>query len=313
MEESGARGPYKVNPSSGEGEVCAIVVTYNRKVLLKECLAAVLGQDRPVDRIVLVDNASTDGTLQMVETEFPKIKFPQVEIVRMPKNRGGAGGFHEGMRVAQTTGMEWLWLLDDDTIPNRDALHELFTARERFPEPSRPDLLSSKAIWKDGTVHPMNIPWVTRDDAEISFLAAQYGTLPLRTATFVSLLIHRRFIPEFGLPIADYFLGGDDVEYTARILQGNLGIAVPSSVVLHSTAEKSSALEGPAWKFYYYVRNTVWMLSRSSAFRRLEAAKLSFRFFRSLCTYLRRTRCSIASCKVIVTGLWNGIFTSPES
>ena len=106
--------------------VCAVIVTYNRKALLKECLEAVLAQTRPPDHVLVVDNASTDGTAEMLREEFP-----QVEVLRLPENQGGAGGFHEGMKRAYEEGFDWLWLMDDDTIPRPEALEALL---ERFAE-----------------------------------------------------------------------------------------------------------------------------------------------------------------------------------
>ncbi|GAA6756682.1 hypothetical protein Thermus77420_21580 [Thermus thalpophilus] len=105
--------------------VCAVIVTHNRKELLRECLRAVLAQTRPVDHILVVDNASTDGTADMLREEFS-----QVEVLRLPENQGGAGGFHEGMKRAYELGYEWMWLMDDDALPSRTALEELLLFSE---------------------------------------------------------------------------------------------------------------------------------------------------------------------------------------
>lgn len=121
------------------GPVCAIVVTYNRKELLRECLAALAAQTRPPDRVLVVDNASSDGTQAMVEAEYE-----EVELLALPTNQGGAGGFHEGMKRAHVDGAEWLWLMDDDTIPRPDALAELLAAPARLG--SLPTLLASKVV-----------------------------------------------------------------------------------------------------------------------------------------------------------------------
>jgi len=68
--------------------ICAVIVTYNRKELLRECLKAVLAQTRPPEHVLVVDNASTDGTPEMLQEEFP-----QVEVLCLPENQGSAGGF----------------------------------------------------------------------------------------------------------------------------------------------------------------------------------------------------------------------------
>ena len=96
--------------------VWAVVVTYNRKELLRECLVALRAQTRPPDHVLVVDNASTDGTLELVSEEFG-----EVELLALPENVGGAGGFHAGLERAYASGAEWAWLMDDDTVPQPEA------------------------------------------------------------------------------------------------------------------------------------------------------------------------------------------------
>ncbi len=112
--------------------VWAVVVTHNRKEKLRDCLAALAGQQRPPDHILVVDNASTDGTSTMLDREYGG-----VEVLRLAKNEGGAGGFHEGMKRAHMAGAEWLWLMDDDTIPDADALEQLLAASTRIGSGNR--------------------------------------------------------------------------------------------------------------------------------------------------------------------------------
>ena len=139
-------------------QVCAVVVTFNRKVMLEECLNALLVQSRPVDRILVVDNKSTDDTLEMLRTHFPSERFPQITVLPLEVNSGGAGGFHDGLEWAHQHGFDWFWLLDDDTMVHKWALEALLNAHEVFPIERRPKLLASRVIWTDQTVHPMNIP-----------------------------------------------------------------------------------------------------------------------------------------------------------
>ncbi|MDW8464040.1 MAG: glycosyltransferase [Geminocystis sp.] len=127
--------------------VCAIVVTYNRKKLLLECLEAIRRQTRPVQGIYIIDNASTDGTPEFLKengyiNELPPENLAKpwereftienlvdgkeirVYYVRMHENTGGAGGFHEGVKRAYEKGYDWLWLMDDDVEPLPDGLHK---------------------------------------------------------------------------------------------------------------------------------------------------------------------------------------------
>jgi rhamnopyranosyl-N-acetylglucosaminyl-diphospho-decaprenol beta-1,3/1,4-galactofuranosyltransferase len=79
--------------------VVAVILTYNRKDLLKECLQAIARQTRVPDAVVVMNNGSTDGTDDMLAAEFP-----QVPEVRLPENIGPAGGYHELMKYAYASG-----------------------------------------------------------------------------------------------------------------------------------------------------------------------------------------------------------------
>ena len=290
--------------------VCAVVVTHNRRELLREALQALLTQSAPVERILVIDNASSDGTDAMLRSEFDG--QAQVEVVRLTTNVGGAGGFHEGIRRAAEGTQEWLWLLDDDTIARPDTLEELLAAWRRFPDGEKPELLASQAWWSDGGVHPMNMPHFRHEEANFEFRAIERGTISIRTATFVSLLMRRRCVAEFGLPFADYFIWRDDIEYSGRILRDRLGVLVPRSIVIHKTATKYGPAQGSAERFYYFVRNGVWMHMRSSAWRGTEVLKLWGVFFHEILHFLRTTKELPAGLKSIARGFWDGVVTRPR-
>ncbi|MCX7697952.1 MAG: glycosyltransferase [Candidatus Goldbacteria bacterium] len=73
-------------------KIAVIVVTYNRKELLRRCINAILKQTYKVDKIIVIDNASTDGTEEMMTKTYYRNK--KIDYVRLDKNIGGAGGFH---------------------------------------------------------------------------------------------------------------------------------------------------------------------------------------------------------------------------
>ena len=235
--------------------VCAIVVTHNRKELLRECLTALSAQTRPPDRIVVVDNAGTDGTGDLIRAEYG-----HVELVTLETNEGSAGGFHEGMRHAHAMGAEWLWLMDDDTIASPDALSELLEAPSRLEPAAPPALLVSKAVWRDGGVHPMNVPWPARKHPERMIDGAERGLMPMTSATWVSLLVHRRAVDRYGLPLKHFFIWSDDIDYTGRILRREPGYLVPTSVVVHKTEAAHTAMTSAPDRFYFHVRNTLFII-----------------------------------------------------
>ena len=104
--------------------VTAIVVTYNRLPLLKQCLATLRAQTVQGFTVLLVDNASTDGTADYIKT----LAMPGLVCRNPGENLGGAGGFAYGIRAAAELGCEAVWIMDDDTLPEPDALAALLAA-----------------------------------------------------------------------------------------------------------------------------------------------------------------------------------------
>lgn len=279
--------------------VCAVVVTYNRSELLRECLTRIAGQTRPVDRLIVVDNASTDGTAKMVVDEFP-----EAMLVRLTENGGGAGGFHAGIERAHALGHDWLWLLDDDTFATPQALEALLEGAARASV--RPMLVTSQVRWKDETLHPMNGPFPRWNDPALMADAAAVGLLELRWATYVSVAIRREAIDRYGLPLAHYFLWADDVEHTARILRHERGQLVPESVVHHWTATAHSALSEFTPRFYYHVRNSL-LIVRGNSFAPLERAIYLVHTLASVLTFLRRHGRMAEARSIVARGLRDGL------
>lgn len=290
--------------------VCAVIVTYNRKALLRECLKAVFSQTRPPDHVLVVDNASTDGTGEMLQEEFP-----QVEVLRLPENQGGAGGFHEGMKRAYEQGFDWLWLMDDDTIPRAKALEALLEAARVFEKRlGRTALLASLVRWTDGSLHPMNTPTPHVSDGELLVEALEMRALPIRSASFVSLLVARWVVEAYGFPIKDYFIWNDDVEYTARILRREKGFWVPQSEVAHHTKKKYTPLHTSSPdRFYYEVRNKIWMLTKSQAWSPKEKAKLGLRLLIDIRQFLKVNSFSPNAWKVVLLGAKDGLWKAPRN
>lgn len=252
----------------GGGRVTAIVVTYNRRDLLEESLTALGAQSRAPDRVIVVDNASADGTAEMVAG-----RFPEADLLTLPRNVGGAGGFSAGMARALDGGAGFLWLLDDDTVPEPGALEALLAAMERATTAGEgpPTLAASRVVWTDGRDHPMNTPRPKpRATAAESRIARAAGCVPIRSASFVSVLVDAGAVRERGLPVADYFLWNDDFEFTTRMLRGRRGLLCPDSVVVHKTREFGGTDADPGDRFFYEVRNKIWLFTGSPGLTPLE-------------------------------------------
>lgn len=241
-------------------DVVAVVVAYNRRELLQQTLDALAAQTEAPGTVLVIDNASTDdsGALAHSHRVAPS-------VVTMPENYGGAGGFAAGIALAVAdAGAHAVWIMDDDTMPEPDALRALLHAKSTYPGPVA--ICASQAVWHDGREHPMNTPrerlGVSKESRN---KAERAGGIPIRSASFVSILVDANAVEEAGLPLADYFLWNDDFEYTARILRRRVGLYVPASRVLHATKAFGGSTFDPGPRFYNEVRNKVWMFCRSPA------------------------------------------------
>lgn len=197
--------------------IAAIVVTYNRKALLCECLDALLNQTRSVDSIIVMDNASTDGTGELFERNAVYDR-PCVEYIRQDSNLGGAGGFYEGIKYAARKDFDWIWVMDDDTIPKPEALEKLCDAVSVLPEDT--SFVASSVYGPGGEA--MNLPILNTQKLKETGYADWYryldkGLVKIKQATFVSILVKNDAVKKVGLPFKNYFIWGDDSEYTLRL------------------------------------------------------------------------------------------------
>lgn len=249
------------------------MVTWNRRELLVEALAALRAQTHPLSALVVVDNASTDGTDRVLGGEAG------LDVVGLQKNTGGAGGFAVGIERALTHQPELVWLLDDDTIPTPGAARELVRVWQEYDDPGghgagrKPAVLASKVVWTDDRDHPMNTPRSKPGaSSQETERADRVGGIPIRSASFVSIMCDARVVRERGLPLADYFLWNDDFEYSTRLIRDNVGLYCPGSVVVHKTKVFGSTDADPGERFFFEVRNKVWLFTRSRGLRPSEKA-----------------------------------------
>lgn len=238
-------------------KVIAVVVTFNRLHLLKESIAGIMSQTTKVEELVVINNSSTDGTGAWLEGQ-------QITTITQ-ENNGGAPGFFTGLKTAFEKGADWVWIMDDDTIPYPTALQELMKCAEK-PTLKQFGFFSSKAIWTDGTPHIMNLPDINTFVNGLPFsMYDNDGVSLVKYASFVSCLFSRNAILKAGLPIKEFYIWGDDQEYTSRITaSGFLGGYVKDSVVLHKTPTNHSANiyiadKKDAWKHVYDVRNKLFI------------------------------------------------------
>ena len=257
--------------AQGQLRVVAVVVAHDRRELLLEALTALADQSRPLEAVVVVDNASSDGSAQAAAALAAERGLP-LDVVRLERNTGGAGGFAAGLaRAVHDHDADLVWLMDDDTVPTPSALTALLAARDAHP--GQVTALASRVVWHDGREHPMNTPRERPGaGAAAREAAARAGGTAVRSASFVSLLVDAGAVRRHGLPVADYFIWNDDFEFSTRLLREGTGLHVPASVVVHKTRTFGSTDADPGERFRFEVRNKVWLFTRATGLAPWEKA-----------------------------------------
>jgi rhamnopyranosyl-N-acetylglucosaminyl-diphospho-decaprenol beta-1,3/1,4-galactofuranosyltransferase len=217
--------------------VCALVVTYNRRALLDECLRAIDGQTVRPDDLIVVDNASTDGTPDLLR-EGGYLDRGDVRLVRLGENLGSSGGFARGFEAARDSGAEWLWTMDDDAEPAADCLQRLLES----PPAREPGTacVCPKVVYADGSLNAVmraDFRRRLRPLGEKRYRAGEHPAIDV--TSFVGPLYRMSAVRAIDPPKAEFFVWGDDVEYSLRLRgEGEIRL-VPEAVVVHKPASQS--------------------------------------------------------------------------
>lgn len=238
--------------------VAVVVVTYNRADLLAGMLDGLLAMERQPDLVIVVDNASSDHTQEVLAAA----RNPDLAILTRPENSGGAGGFHVGVQSAYARGFDRIWLMDDDVVPAPDCLSVLMA---QDPEHSaclmavREDTdgrLVEKAATRFDLRNPLAIkPKTGMVETTYGTRAAMPERVELENVAFEGFLVRREVIEAIGLPDPSYFIFYDDVDFAVRARRAGFRIwAVRDAVLVRQLAfDQQHDLAG--WKGYYMYRN----------------------------------------------------------
>jgi rhamnopyranosyl-N-acetylglucosaminyl-diphospho-decaprenol beta-1,3/1,4-galactofuranosyltransferase len=224
-------------------KVIAVVVTYNRQQLLSECVEALRNQSRKLDKILIINNGSTDRTQEWVTSQSDLECITQANV-------GSGGGFHTGIKWAFENGYSWIWLMDDDGYPEQKALEYLL-------EDDQEELMvrNCAVINKEDR---KSFVWKTKNYKTIDDV--DQTIIPGVAHPFNGTLLHRRIVERVGLPIDKLFLWGDETEYLYRIVKLNAipYVTVGKSIHYHPAANYTYKADwnfGSNWKMYFYIRN----------------------------------------------------------
>lgn len=190
-------------------KIAAVVVTYNRKDLLKECLDSLLKQTRIPDSIIIVDNASTDGTEEALKNKY--LKDSIFDYVKLKENTGGAGGFYTGIKRAYEKGFDWVWVMDDDVIATPDATEKYLKYKSlgKFIQGRRK--VEGDDIFEWGQVFNPQTGRKSKLNEQELFQKKEF--INVNVACFEGAFIHRDAIKKIGFPNRKFFIAEDDTLY----------------------------------------------------------------------------------------------------
>lgn len=249
-------------------KVIALIVTYNRIDKLKVVLDKYLLSN--IYSIIIVDNASTDNTREFLSNVSDK----RIQVVTLFENTGGSGGFHMGLKYINEIlrDYEWVILQDDDAYPDIDKLNEFIIA----PEPTKADVLMSAVYYPSGNISEMNkpgyLPFKNFRQSIKTFLLGHKGFhIPdelyltkgrheVDFASFVGLFVSKNVIQRIGYPEKEWFIYGDDLDYSISIKKANYNIYFdPKLVFLHDCEslnnKGNTKLYTALWRVYFTYRN----------------------------------------------------------
>ncbi|GAB4009430.1 glycosyltransferase family 2 protein [Nocardioides ultimimeridianus] len=235
--------------------VAVVVVTYNRADLLERMLAGLAGLDRAPDAVIVVDNASTDHTPDVLAAST----LPGLQTIRTTDNLGGAGGFHVGLGAAYDQGFDAMWLMDDDVVPAPDCLTRLLEVDASALISVREDLagrLIEKAAVRFDLRNPLAIrPKTASIDSTYASRADMPATVEVQNVAFEGFLVRREVVDRIGLPDPSFFIFYDDVDYAIRARRAGFPILAVRDAVLVRQFDFDQQHDLSGWKGYYMYRN----------------------------------------------------------
>lgn len=235
-----------------------VIVTYNRKKMLLECVSNATNQTISPDSIIIVNNASTDGTEVYLKSLQKQSGLYQ--IVDLPQNIGGAGGFAKGIEYALQKNIECILLIDDDAMIALDYMEKILQLRHQYPQYKA----FAGTVITDGNIETSHRRNITKIGLLSKNCKKQNYVRPwflCDIVSFCGMVVDSSLVRQIGLPHAEYFIWYDDTEYSLRVRQYSRFFVVTSAELIHKTNQALKKYPRRYdWKEYYAVRNRLLMV-----------------------------------------------------
>ncbi len=234
-----------------------VIVTYNRLDLLKECIDCVLKQNVPFNKIYIINNNSTDGTKEYLDT----ISNDKINITNLKQNIGGAGGFSIGVEKAYSELIDWILLIDDDAMLNTNFNMYINNAINAYPDilAFSGTVITNSKIDFNHRRHLVKPGRFIETHSSPQDYAKDYFDCDF--ASFCGLMISRKIIKNIGFPNKEFFIWYDDTEYSLRIGKYSKIRNINTATLNHKTLVTSKK-EQISWKNYYGRRNQLYIIRK---------------------------------------------------
>jgi len=281
-----------------------VIVTYNRLDYLKDLIESIRKQTYKEYKIICINNSSTDGTEEWLNQQADIVVITQ-------ENCGGAGGFYTGLKYIAENGFDYAWIMDDDVLVKENSLEELVVKTDECS-----GFLCSKVV--DEQDRPCNVPgiWTRKQsNGEQEWSEKiEKNLVKLSVTSFVSVLIPVNVINEIGLPYKEFYIWGDDTEYTRRISEKYDSYLCGTSIVIHRrkinkvlsifTEKEKRRIKN----YFYFYRNGLFYQKKYSSFFQIlyRYCRCLFDMIRALFTF------KFAAFIVILKAFFASFFFRPK-
>lgn len=242
-------------------KVSAVVPTYNLKKILLECLQSIVEQNYPNLEVIVVDNASIDGTSEAVRKKFPKVK-----LIRNPRNLGVTGGANTGVKKA--TG-DYVWLVDHDNILESNMLSIMVKLAESDPKigivvPKIYYWEDKNMIWAAGTeINMLTGENIFRGGKDVG----QYEKVEEIQIAPANFLVKREVIKKIGLYDDIFYISYEDSDFSFRVKKAGFKIVyTPRAVCYHKIPLLDPKIGKKRWlsRAYWAARNKIIFMRKHS-------------------------------------------------
>lgn len=290
--------------------IFAVVVTYNRLSLLKKTLSSLKSQTLTINTILVVNNGSTDGTKEWLNSQT------EIYVINQ-ENLGGSGGFWRGIKEAYELGADYIWCMDDDVYPYDNCLSNLISAMPAEGGIAAPQrYYNGKELVFGGECKHFNFtnPFKKlKSDIKSDDLIKTSNLISVESISFEGPLFSREVVEKIGFPEKGLFIFWDDTEYSYRAFKFGFKVFYATKARLYKVDLRSDehGRQKRSWKYPYMIRNEVYFVVKYGGlfYRLIYVFLLFFKYLIGIVINVIRHsgKYSINDVKIVCRSVMDGI------